>query len=91
MKFVLFEHKINSSKSSAGDKLLSLLKARGDVVTDELTPDVDMVISLGGDGTFLKAAEMVGAAGIPIVGINTGHLGFLADVSTDEMYPQGAV
>ena len=85
MKFVLFEHIINSSKSSAGDKLLSLLKARGDVVTDELTPDVDMVISLGGDGTFLKAAEMVGAAGIPIVGINTGHLGFLADVSTDEM------
>lgn len=85
MKFVLFGHTINPSKSLTADKLLSLLKARGDVVTDELTSDVDMVISLGGDGTFLKAAEMVGATGIPIVGINTGHLGFLADVSTDEM------
>lgn len=85
MKFVLFGHTINSSRASVADNLLALLKARGDEVTDELTPDVDMVISLGGDGTFLKAAEKVGASGIPIVGINTGHLGFLADVSTDEM------
>ena len=84
MKFVLFGHTINSSRTSAADDLRALLKACGDEVTDELTPDVDMVISLGGDGTFLKAAEKVGAAGIPIVGINTGHLGFLADVSTNE-------
>lgn len=46
---------------------------------------IDMAISLGGDGTFLKAARCVGATGIPIVGINTGRLGFLADVSADEM------
>ena len=47
--------------------------------------DIDMAISLGGDGTFLKAARYVGATGIPIVGINIGRLGFLADVSADEM------
>lgn len=47
--------------------------------------EADMAISLGGDGTFLKAACYVGATGIPIVGINTGRLGFLADVSADEM------
>ena len=47
--------------------------------------DIDMAISLGGDGTFLKAARYVGATGIPIVGINTGRLGFLADVSANEM------
>ncbi len=46
---------------------------------------IDMAISLGGDGTFLKAAHCVGTTGIPIVGINTGRLGFLADVSADEM------
>lgn len=46
---------------------------------------IDMAISLGGDGTFLKAARCIGATGIPIVGINTGRLGFLADVSADEM------
>lgn len=45
----------------------------------------DMVISLGGDGTFLKAASRVGRKGIPILGINTGRLGFLADISPDEM------
>lgn len=45
----------------------------------------DMVISIGGDGTFLKAASRVGDSGIPILGINTGRLGFLADVSPDEI------
>ena len=45
----------------------------------------DMVISLGGDGTFLKAANRVGSKQIPILGINTGRLGFLADISPEEM------
>ena len=45
----------------------------------------DMVISIGGDGTFLKAARRVGRKQIPILGINTGRLGFLADVSPEEM------
>lgn len=60
----------------------------------QITPDglfdddifsADMVISIGGDGTFLKAASRVGDKSIPILGINTGRLGFLADISPDEM------
>lgn len=47
--------------------------------------DADMVLSMGGDGTFLKAASHVGSKNIPILGINTGRLGFLADVSPEEM------
>ena len=47
--------------------------------------DVDMVLSMGGDGTFLKAASYVGNKNTPILGINTGRLGFLADVSPEEM------
>lgn len=47
--------------------------------------NADMVISIGGDGTFLKAASRVGNKGIPILGINTGRLGFLADISPEEM------
>ncbi|WP_276965840.1 NAD kinase [Bacteroides graminisolvens] len=47
--------------------------------------EADMVISIGGDGTFLKAAGRVGRKNIPILGINTGRLGFLADVSPEEM------
>ena len=45
----------------------------------------DMVISIGGDGTFLKAARKVGSKGIPIIGINTGRLGFLADIHPDDI------
>lgn len=47
--------------------------------------DADMVISVGGDGTFLKAASRVKDKNIPILGINTGRLGFLADISLSEM------
>lgn len=44
----------------------------------------DMVISLGGDGTFLKAARHVGAQQIPLLGINGGRLGFLSTISPQE-------
>ncbi|MBP5772371.1 MAG: NAD kinase [Bacteroidaceae bacterium] len=45
----------------------------------------DFVISMGGDGTFLEAARRVGGKGIPILGVNMGRLGFLADISPDEL------
>ena len=45
----------------------------------------DAVISIGGDGTFLRTATRVGSKGIPMVGINTGRLGFLADITTDRI------
>ena len=44
-----------------------------------------MVISLGGDGTMLAAARIVGKHGTPILGVNLGKLGFLAEVSVDEL------
>ena len=47
--------------------------------------EADMVLSMGGDGTFLKAASYVEKKNIPILGINTGRLGFLADISPEEM------
>lgn len=51
--------------------------------TDDLQADI--VISIGGDGTFLRTAAKVGRKGIPMIGINTGRLGFLADVTLDSM------
>jgi NAD+ kinase len=47
----------------------------------------DIAISIGGDGTFLNTAARIGRKGIPILGINTGRLGFLADVPNDEIIP----
>ncbi len=42
--------------------------------------DADFAISIGGDGTFLKTAQLIGCREIPLIGINTGHLGFISDV-----------
>ena len=47
--------------------------------------DADFVISMGGDGTFLKAASRVRQKMIPILGVNMGRLGFLADVSPSDI------
>lgn len=59
------------------------VKAAG--VFEDYNFDVDYVISMGGDGTFLKAASRVGAKGTPIIGVNMGRLGFLADVLPGEI------
>lgn len=60
-----------------------------DVQGAESTPWVGdhtaLVISIGGDGTFLRAARWVGRREIPILGVNTGHLGFLASCGLDEV------
>ena len=47
--------------------------------------EADMVLSIGGDGTFLSTAAAVGMREIPILGVNTGHLGFLADVEPERI------
>lgn len=53
------------------------------IENDDFTADA--VISVGGDGTFLRTATRVGSKGIPMVGINTGRLGFLADITSDRI------
>lgn len=50
------------------------------VSSDTLAHTSNMILSIGGDGTLLHTAFEVGGTGIPILGVNIGHLGFLADV-----------
>jgi NAD+ kinase len=47
--------------------------------------EADFAISMGGDGTFLKTACRVGGKHIPILGVNMGRLGFLADIAPDDI------
>lgn len=51
----------------------------------ELDQSFDLLISIGGDGTILRAATLVRDSGIPILGINAGRLGFLAAVQKDNI------
>jgi NAD+ kinase len=52
---------------------------------EDLTDEIDFVISLGGDGTLLDTVTLVRDKSIPVVGINFGRLGFLASIGRDEM------
>ncbi len=52
---------------------------------EELVRRVDVVCVFGGDGTLLYAARLIGATGVPILGVNLGSLGFLTEVKVDEM------
>lgn len=108
LRFAIFGNEFQTRKSTAAQKLLSLLSERkAEVYVEEtfnkflvegqqlhvpaagtftsLDVDVDFVISLGGDGTFLKAASRVGNRNVPIIGINMGRLGYLADITPTEI------
>jgi NAD+ kinase len=51
----------------------------------DLQTNYDLMISLGGDGTFLKAVSFIRDSGVPILGINTGRLGFLSNLAKDQI------
>ncbi len=53
--------------------------------TPEAVREAEMVIVLGGDGTLLRVAEMTRPAGVPLLGINLGHVGFLAEAEADDL------
>ncbi|MBO7514046.1 MAG: NAD(+)/NADH kinase [Lachnospiraceae bacterium] len=52
-----------------------------------LPEDTDCVITLGGDGTLIRAARSLNRRDIPIMGVNLGHLGFLAEIDKEGLFP----
>jgi NAD+ kinase len=67
------------------DKLGQWLEERSIAVNlNCITPDLDILIILGGDGTLLHIAEEAAHHSIPVIGINLGHLGFLTELTEDE-------
>ncbi|MDP1820875.1 MAG: NAD(+)/NADH kinase [Acidimicrobiales bacterium] len=49
----------------------------------DLGPGLDVAVSLGGDGTMLRTVDLVAAAGVPIIGVNVGQMGYLTDIEPD--------
>lgn len=73
-------------------RLLSQLKEEGYEVYDiesksDILPGTDLVLSIGGDGTFIMAAQLVADVGLPILGVNMGRLGFLSENSLESVVP----
>ncbi|HEY0322775.1 MAG TPA: NAD(+)/NADH kinase [Pyrinomonadaceae bacterium] len=57
------------------------------VAVEELAAQVDLIIVLGGDGTMISTARMLGDREVPVLGINYGSLGYLAEFRMEEMFP----
>src|SRR5690625_2593497 len=55
------------------------------VEDDEAAEGVELVMVLGGDGTLLRAAELARPAGAPLLGVNLGHVGFLAEAEREDL------
>jgi len=70
-----------------GTTISDLQNQNTDFVFHEKTnfEPIDFALSIGGDGTFLTSAAAIGKKNIPILGINCGHLGFLAEVQSDDV------
>jgi NAD+ kinase len=66
------------------ERLLPLVPG-GRLLTPELVPGLDLMLSLGGDGTLLRAARVVALDGVPVLGINLGHVGFLTSAAPEEL------
>ena len=57
-----------------------------EVVNDKLAQDVDLMLVLGGDGTMIATARLVGDREVPVLGVNYGGLGYLAEFRIEELY-----
>ena len=53
----------------------------------EMADRADLLVALGGDGTVLRAMRLSGGRGVPLLGVNLGKLGFLAEIDVDELAP----
>ena len=70
-----------------GDEALGLPASTGVQMlpAKALAAKADLLIVVGGDGTLLKAAQLIAARPIPLVGVNLGKLGFLADITPEQV------
>lgn len=76
--FVVQEELVSPDEVNAGEGAADLLPA-------SVAHELDLAVSLGGDGTMLRVVREVGPYGVPVLGVNVGHLGFLSEVGPGEL------
>lgn len=90
-------HSGRESAARAADRLVAWLEERGiearwfgagwsddEDTVDGFVSGLDLVVSVGGDGTFLRAARLASRGGIPVLGVKVGRIGFLTEVEPED-------
>ena len=85
MKNIFIRTNDEESSIETKSKLENLLKENGFNILPAFSNDADLVITIGGDGTFLRTFKAINFANVPVLGINTGHLGFYTEFIPSEL------
>lgn len=92
-KFYVIANSVKDKDGSMARRIAGYLQAHGKICLtghqqgDKIPPDMDCIIVLGGDGTLLRAAREAVELQIPLLGINLGTLGYLAEIDKKSIYP----
>ena len=82
-RVLMVRHRNRTNAVTSAVTLTHALAERGiEVVEDASSGGIDLVLSIGGDGTFLVAASSARALGVPLLGVNAGHMGFLTELGS---------
>jgi NAD+ kinase len=68
-------------------RVLADTSERWDCTREELSGGLDLAVSLGGDGTMLRTVDLVLGTGVPVLGVDVGHLGYLTEVGPEDLRP----